>query len=313
MHRFHQAVYLPLLLLTLILLGCNGGNEPAVPNGRLQVIATHSILSDLVQNVGGDAIALTTLVRPGSDTHTFEARPADTAALAQADLIFENGLGFEAWLDQLYAASESSAGRVAVTDGLTLLTAGEAHEGEGGTHSEYDPHVWHSVANAIQMTEAIRDALAAADPSNAATYQANAAAYIAELQALDEWVFEQVAQLPAERRKLVTSHNTFSYFAGRYGFETVGTALGSISTEAADPSAGEMAALVDAIRAAAVPAIFAEEVASSEVMGQIAAEAGVPLGPPLYSDALGEPGSPGDTYINMMRYNVTTLVDTLRP
>lgn len=314
MNRLRHLFYLTFILLGISLSGCGGG-EPAASDGRLQVVATDSILGDLTQNVGGEAIGLTTLVGPGSDTHTFEASPADTAALARADLVVEIGLGYEGWLDDLYAASESTAERVVVTEGLALLAAGEEHEQEEAEHEhgEYDPHVWHSVANAILMVRAIGDALAAADPANAATYQANADAYIAELQALDQWVFEQVATLPAERRKLVTSHDTLSYFAERYGFEMVGTALGSTSTETADPSAGAMAALVEAIRAAGVPAIFAEEVASSEVMQQIAAEAGVPLGPPLYSDALGEAGSEGDSYLKMMRYNVTAIVNTLRP
>jgi zinc/manganese transport system substrate-binding protein len=315
MRTQNWVIYLALALLGIVLGGC-GGEEPAATDGRLQVIATYSILGDLAQNVGGDMIELTTLVGAGSDTHTFEASPADLAALTQADLILENGVGFEGWLDDLYAASESTAERVVVTEGLALLAAGEEHELEEEgehEHGDNDPHVWHSVANAIGMVRTITDALAEADPANAETYQANGEAYIAELQALDQWVFEQVEQLPAERRKLVTSHDTFSYFAERYGFEIVGTALGSISTETADPSAGEMAELVETIRAAGVPAIFAEEVASSEVMAQIAAEAGVTLGPPLYSDALGEPGSEGDNYINMVRYNVTTIVNTLRP
>jgi zinc/manganese transport system substrate-binding protein len=315
MQKLNRVFYLAFVLLGLSLTGCNGESEPAATDGKLQVVATYSILGDLALNVGREAIALTTLVGPGSDTHTFEASPADTAALSQAGLILENGLGFEGWLDELYESSESTAERVVVTDGLALLAAGEAHEHEEAAeheHGDSDPHVWHSVANAILMVRAIRDALVEADPANAETYQANADAYIAELQALDQWVFEQVAQLPEERRKLVTSHDTFSYFAERYGFEIAGTALGSISTETADPSAGEMAELVETIRTAGVPAIFAEEVASSEVMAQIAAEAGVTLGPPLYSDALGEAGSEGDSYVKMMQYNVTTIVNTLQ-
>ena len=314
MATLYRVGYL-ILFLGVMLVGC-AGDEPAAPDGRLRVVATYSILGDLVGNVGGEAITLTTLVGPGSDTHTFEASPADTAALAQADLILENGLGFEGWLDDLYAASGSTAERIVVTDRVALLAAeeeGEHEEEAGHEHGEHDPHVWHSVANAIVMVWAIRDALVDADPANAATYQANAENYVAELQLLDQWVFQQVRQLPEERRKLVTSHDTFSYFAERYGFEIVGTALGSISTETADPSAGEMAELVEAIRAAGVPAIFAEEVASSEVMAQIAAEAGVALGPPLYSDALGETGSEGDSYAKLVRYNVTAIVTTLQP
>lgn len=298
-------LYLIVLFLSVTLLGCQSEGETEAPDGRLQLVATYSILGDLVQQVGQEHIALTTLVGPGSDTHTFEPGPADSAALAQADLIFENGLGFEGWLNEMYEASGSTAERIAVTAGLTLIPAGE-------DSGEFDPHVWHDVANAIEMVKAIRDELAAADPANAAAYQANATTYMSQLEALDEWVFAQVERLPAGQRKLVTSHDTFSYFAGRYGFAIVGTALG-LSTETADPSAGEMAALVEEIRAAGMPAVFIEQVANSAVMEQIAAEAGVRLGPPLYTDALGPPGSEADSYLKLIRYNVTAIVNTLLP
>jgi ABC-type Zn uptake system ZnuABC Zn-binding protein ZnuA len=162
----------------------------------------------------------------------------------------------------------------------------------------------------MAIVEVIRDALVAADPDNAALYTANAEAYLAELTELDAFIEAQVAELPVERRKLVTTHDTFGYFAARYGFEIVGTALGA-STEAADPSAGAIAELVEAIRAAGVPAIFAENVSNMRLMETIAREAGVTLAPDLYTDALGAPGSPGATYLEMMRYNVTTIVQAL--
>jgi zinc/manganese transport system substrate-binding protein len=312
---------------------------PAADARPLKVIATYSILGDLVQNVAGDRVELTTLVGPGGDAHTYEPTPRDSAALAEADILFENGLLFEEWIDDLFAASGSQATRVAVSEKITPLAAPEGGHGHGeeehghgeepaasGTseageehghgeeehgHGEYDPHVWHDPNNAIAMVEAIRDALAAADPANAATYEANATAYLAELEALDAFVEEQVATLPDERRKLVTSHDTFGYFADRYGFEIVGTALGSLSTEVADPSAGELAELVEQIRASGVPAIFAENVSNPALMETIAREAGVELAPTLFTDALGEPGSEGATYLEMVRFNVTTIVSAL--
>ncbi len=183
--------------------------------------------------------------------------------------------------------------------------------GHGHTHGEYDPHIWHSVANARIMVQNITAALVAADPDNAATYEANATAYLGELGELEAFIQQEVAQLPAERRKLVTTHDTFGYFARDYGFEVVGTALG-ITTEAADPSAGEIAALVAEIQAAGVPAIFAENIANPRLMETIAQEAGVEIGPMLFTDALGEPGSGGETYIDMMRYNVTAIVAALK-
>ncbi len=305
----------------------------------LQVIATFSILGDVVSRVGGDAVDVRVLVPAGADAHVFEPSPDDAGALEEAALVFENGLEFEPWLDDLYDAAASDAARIVVTTGVTPREAGdhdehegedgdehegaspaaddhdeegEEHEGEDGDeHGESDPHVWHDVANVIIEVGVVRDALIAADPDGAAAYEANAAAYIAELEALDAYVVEQVATLPEDRRKLVTSHDTFGYFAARYGFEIVGTALGSASTEGGDPSAQQINDLVGEIESAGVPAIFAENVTNTSLMETIADEAGVSLAPTLYTDALGEPGSPGETYLGMIRANVDTIVGAL--
>ncbi len=299
--------------------GENSAAQPS-PGEKFKVVATFSILGDLVQNVGRDKIELHTLVGPGGDTHTFEPSPSDSVALVEAGLIFENGLELETWLDDLYSSSGSTAKRVVVTEGLepmAMAAAGPEHEehaqadGDEHAHGEFDPHVWHDVANVIREVEVIRDALAEADPVNAKSYQANAETYLDQLKELDSWVTEAVKKLPADRRKLVTSHDTFGYFAKRYGFEVVGSGLGSISTETGDPSAAAVAGLIEEIKAVGVPAIFAENVSNPKLMEQVAAEAGVNLGPELYTDALGEPGSDGDTYLNMMRYNVTSLVTAL--
>ena len=309
---------LAIIVLALAPVVRPGPGAQAQDGEPIAVVATFSILGDLVRNVGGEAIDLTTIVQPGADAHTFEPVPQDADALAEADLIFANGLEFEPWLDDLIDAAGSEATVVTVTENITPLAAGqddedgEEHEGEGDDeHGEFDPHVWHDVANAIAMVERIGAALVAADPANAAVYEANARAYLAQLQALDEFVVAEVANLPAERRKLVTSHDTFAYFAARYGFEIVGTAFGALTTEGADPSAAEIGALVDQIEAARVPAIFAENVSNPAVMQAIAEEAGVELAPTLYTDALGEPGSAGDTYEKMIRANVTTIVTAL--
>jgi zinc/manganese transport system substrate-binding protein len=285
----------------------------------LNVVASFSILGDLVQAVGGNNVRVTTLIGPGVDAHTFDPAPADLVMLEQAKLVFENGLGFEPWLDSFFESAQPSATRVVVTDGIEPLPVGEEHEGEAQVeaeeahdHGELDPHVWHDVANAITIVENIRDALIAADPANAAAYEANAAAEIVELEALDAWVREQVATLPQEQRKLITSHDTFSYFADAYGFEIVGTALGTLPTDVGDPSAQEIVSLVGEIEAAGVPAIFAENVNNPGLMEAIAAEAGVALAPPLYTDALGPEGSPGETYEDVIRSNVSTMVTALQ-
>lgn len=294
---------------------------PAPVADPLKVVATFSVLGDLTQAVGGDAIQLTTLIGAGVDAHTFDPAPADLATLEGAEVIVEDGLGFEPWLDNFLESTDFQGERIVASDGVTPRHVedddaghegeGEEHDEEDHHHGEDDPHIWHSVPNVILMVENIRDGLAAADPGRANVYAANAEAKIADLQALDAWVREQVATLPEERRKLVTSHDTFGYFADTYGFEIVGTALGSLSTEAGDPSARQIAQLVAQIQETGVPAIFAENVANPALMESIAAEAGVALAPPLYSDALGAPGTPGATYDGMMRSNVETIVGAL--
>jgi ABC-type Zn uptake system ZnuABC Zn-binding protein ZnuA len=286
--------FFPLFIIAALLLAACG--RTAAPTNKLKVVATYSILGDLAQNVGGDHIELRTLVGPGQDTHTFEPVPADAKALTDAALVFENGLEFETWFDELYESSGSKAERIVVADGLETL--------------EFDPHVWHSVANAIHMVKAIRQALMKADAANAPTYQANADKYIAELQALEAWVFDQVKTLPADRRKLVTTHDTFGYFAARYGFEVIGTILPA-TTEGASPSAQEVDRLVAEVKAAGVPAVFAENVSSNTLLRQVADEAGIKVVASLYTDALGPPGSDGDTYLKMMRYNAATIVAEL--
>jgi zinc/manganese transport system substrate-binding protein len=300
-------------------------SSAATPQSRAdrpRVVATFSILADVVANVAGEHVDLYTLVGRDGDVHTFEPTPADGRRLSDAVLVFENGLYYEAWLDSLYRATGSSARRVAVTDGLPVLHADEdEHEDEdshadedeqedGHGHSDDDPHMWQDVARVIHMTTLIRDALAEVDPARAESYRANAAAYIAQLQALDSWILESVALIPEQRRKIVTPHNTFAYFADRYGFQVAGTALSSSSTEA-QPSAGHMAALVEEIRHQAVPVIFPENLGNQQLMQRLAAEAGVALGPPLYTDALGLPGSGADSYLDLMRHNVSALVSHL--
>lgn len=303
--EIRRAVVLSLGALLLPVLAACGGPGGGSGDGAVNVVATYSILGDLVENVGGEDVRLTTLVGPNGDAHTFEPAPSDNAELAEADVVFENGLEFEPWLDDLYESSGSDAGRVAVTDDVETRPVSAAKDGEP------DPHVWHEVNNAIVMVESIRDALAEADPKKAEAYERNADEYVSELEALDADVRGQVDSIPEENRILFTSHDTFGYFAGRYGFE-VDTALASASTETSDPSAGETADLVEEIEESGVPAIFGENVSDPGVMEGVASEAGVELAPPLYTDALGDPGSEGGTYIRMVRYNVSTMSEALR-
>ena len=305
--------------------GCNGtpgggeGGGRFTNSGKLRVVATYSILGDLVKNVASDEAEVITLVGPDGDAHTFDPSPQDGMTVANAQVIFENGVGFETWLDKLYSSSGSQAVRVVVTEGLEFREGqcnhshaereklGKAHEHED------DPHVWHDVRNAIHMVEIIRDKLCGLDPNHADKYRAKAGDYLTKLEALHTWVEQSVEAIPPDQRKLVTNHDTFGYFADRYGFKIAGTVLASVSTEAGDPSAAEFAKLIESVKATKVRAIFAENVHHPKLMERLATEAGVKLAPPLYSDALGQPGTAGDTYEKMVRYNVTTIVDALKP
>lgn len=314
---------------------------------EIRAVATFSIIGDVVRAVAGDRVDLFTLVGSDADVHDFEPVPSDSARMAEARLVFENGLELESWLDGLYQSSGSQATRVTLSSGVQVREGGHdhaeeeahGHEGEaaaGGTpeashsddakqaderdhdgekadeHGEFDPHVWQSPENMMQMARNVRDALVKADPANAAAYAASADAYIAQLQALDKEIAEMLAQIPAERRKIVTSHDALGYFADRYGLTVVGSVIPALSTEAGDPSAQDIAALVEAIRAEAVTAIFLESMANPRLVERVAQEAGVKIGPELYTDALGAPGSDGGTYIDAMRFNAKALAELLR-
>jgi ABC-type Zn uptake system ZnuABC Zn-binding protein ZnuA len=218
----------------------------------------------------------------------------------------------------LMAATNEIAAFIAQSTGQEMIVEEnhdhaeeEDHAHDGHDHGEFDPHIWQNPQNVIVMTENVRDALIAADPANAEAYTANAAAYIAELQALDAEIETAVSAIPAENRKLVTSHDALGYFAARYGFEVIATVLPA-TTEAADPSAGDVAEIIEAIQAAGVPAVFIENVSNPDLMEQIADNAGVEVAPGLYTDALGEAGSEGSTYLEMMRYNVAVIAAALQ-
>jgi len=282
-----------------LLTGC--GNSAPATTTTPTIITTFSVLADMTQQIAGNTATVTSLVPLNGDAHVFEPTPASGVALVNATAVVALGLGFEPWFGDLYAASGSKATQITASTGVMPLMAGD----------ETDPHIWHDVANAIIMAQNIRDGLITAMPSQQATLTANAATYIAQLEALDNEIQAQIATIPAAQRKLVTSHDTFGYFAARYGFEVVGTGLGSVTTESSDPDATSLIQLITAIKASGVAAIFVENMSNPKVMQQIAQEAGVTIAPALYTDALGEANSSGATYIEMMRYNVRTIVTAL--
>jgi ABC-type Zn uptake system ZnuABC Zn-binding protein ZnuA len=233
------------------------------------------------------------------------------------------GAGLESWLDNIVQSSGTQATRVVLTNDLTMRKAGEeahGHEGEAGgtktaddhSHGEYDPHVWQDPKNVMTMVGMIRDALVTADPANTDAYRQNAERYLAQLDEMDNTVLGTLEQLPKAQRKLVTSHDALGYFAARYDFEIIGSVIASLSTEAGEPSAQDLAALIDSIKAEGVKAIFLENMANPKLVERVASEAGVVIGPELYTDALGPAGSPGATYIDAMQYNAKAIVDALK-
>ncbi|MDH7490041.1 MAG: metal ABC transporter substrate-binding protein [Anaerolineae bacterium] len=275
----------------------------------LRVVATTSIVADVVANVGGDRIALTTLVPLGADPHSFQPTPQDMAALAKAHVVFANGAGLETFLESLMDSVGIGDRLVYVSEGVALLEAAHEHEGEAG-HEGGDPHTWFDPNNVMVWARNIRDTLSALDPVNAAVYQTNAQAYIARLEELDAWIRREVARIPPDSRKLVTDHATFTYFAARYGFEQVGAIFPGYST-LASPSAQELAALEDVIRAQGVKAVFVGKSVNPALAERVAQDTGVRL-VFLYTGSLGGAGSPASTYLDMMRYNVSAIVDALR-
>ncbi|QGM98230.1 metal ABC transporter substrate-binding protein [Methylocystis parvus] len=269
-------------------------------DAKLAVVASFSIIGDLVTEVGGDRVAVTTLVGPDGDAHVYQPTPADGRKIAQARLIFVNGLGFEGWLGRLIAAAKSKG---------TIVTLGKgvaARPGEEGT----DPHAWQDVANARIYVAEIRDALVAADPQGAEAYRSRADAYLVRLDALDAEIVKALGAIPTERRRVVSTHDAFGYFSARYGVEFI--APQGVSTEA-EANARDIARIIQAVKANKVGAVFLENVSDPRLAKRIAAETGARIGGTLYSDALSEPKEGGANYIDMMRHNVRELTKALAP
>ena len=319
---------------------------PAFSQDRLKVVATFSILGDLVAQVGGDRIEVVTLVGPDGDAHVYQPSPADAQGVADAVLIVANGLGFEGWMDRLVEASGTGATIVTASAGITPLAfaeveteaahddhddhddhghddhghddhghddhaqekAVEADHDHAHDHGAEDPHAWQSVTNVAIYVENIAEGLAAADPEGAAVYQANATAYLATLSALDAEIRAEIAALPADRRTIVTSHDSFAYFGAAYGMNFLSPQ--GMSTEA-EASARDVAALITQIKAEDIKAVFVENIADPRLLEQVAAETGASIGGALFSDALSAADGPAPDYVAMMRHNLEQLTAAL--
>ena len=272
---------------------------------RKRAVATISIIADLVRNVGGDRLEVRALVGANGDAHVYSPTPGDAKEVAAAAIVFVNGLGLEGWLPRLVTASGSKAPTVVVSKGITpLRMANENHPGR----TVIDPHAWQSIVDAKIYVANIRDALAAVDPAGKAAYDANAQAYLAKLDELENEVRTAIATIPADRRKIITTHDAFGYFGAAYGMSFI--APEGVSTES-EPSAKDVARIIRQVRKQKIPAVFLENVSDPRLIRQIARETGAAIGGKLYSDALSEPNGPAATYIDMMRHNVRELAKAL--
>ena len=291
----------------------------------IPVVATFSILGDMVERIGGEHIALTTLVGPEGDTHVYQPTPKAARSVAEADLLFMNGLEFEGWLERLAEAASFDGAMVVATTGVVPI-AFEEHEDDdhgehddhddhkdhddhaGHDHGTFDPHAWQSLDNAVIYANNIAAGLAQADPANASEYYTNRAVFVAEIVALKSDIDAMMAALPADKRTVVTPHDAFGYFAEAY--DLTFEAPQGMSTES-EVSAADVAALITQIRRERISAVFIESITDNRMMEQIANETGATIGGTLYSDALSGETGPASTYLDMMRHNATTLSDAL--
>jgi zinc/manganese transport system substrate-binding protein len=265
---------------------------------RLNVVASFSILGDFVRNVGGERVSVTTLVGPDGDVHVYTPAPADAKKIAEAKLLVINGFGLEGWLPRLLQASGGNAPTVTATRGIAPLKLG----------SDADPHAWQSVANAKIYVANIRDALVAADPADAEIFRANAENYLGQLDALDREVRQAIARIPQGRRKVISTHDAFGYFAAGYGIDFIAP-LG-VSTES-EASARDIAGIITQIRNSGIPAVFLENISDPRLMRRISAETGARVGGTLYSDSLTDEKGDAPTYIDMVRHNIKALTSAL--
>ena len=287
----------------MILTACAG--QPTPDSGRIPVVATTSILADIVSQVGGDHLSVTTLVPPGSNEHEYQPAPRDIAAVSDAALIFEVGLGLEEFMATIVENAGTQVNPITVSEGIQT----REFSGEGDDHLSADPHVWLDPANVVIWVQNIESALAGYDPAHADAYHENSRAYIAQLNELDAWIAQQTAGIPAENRRLVTDHMLFGYFAEKYGFEVIGAVIPSYSAMA-QPSAQQLAQLEDAIRQYGVKVILVGNTVNPALANRIAADTGIEL-VPFYTGSLSEPTGPAPTYLDYMRYNVSVIVDAL--
>jgi len=303
-----------IILIIIALFGLVSCNAPPAildESKKLQVVATTTFVGETVEQVGGDFIDLNVLLTPGENPHTYEPTPRDMAILANADIIFINGVGLEIFMDSVLDNVSDQTEVFSVSDGIALRDISENHDDDlDDVHGTQDPHVWLDPENIMQWTQNISGALSRLDEDHAAQYGANAAAYRMELKELDAWVREQITQIPIENRVLVSDHLSFGYFADQYGLVQLGAVIPALTTEAA-PSGQQLAALQDLILEYEVQAIFVSIDFDPSLSERVAEDTGIKL-IHLYLGSLTLTGGPADTYIRFTHYNVNAMVDALK-
>jgi zinc/manganese transport system substrate-binding protein len=288
-----------------------GGAAPASASEPLPVVATFSILADMVKQVGGPHVIVTSLVGPNSDAHIFDPTPADAKRLAAAKLVVVNGLGFEGWMSRLIKSSGYKGPVLTASKGVKTIPMAKSDHDHGHNHSHAvpDPHAWQSLLNARQYVENIKVALSAAMPAQTADFQARAADYLKQIDALEKSTQARIEAVPMERRRVITSHDAFGYFARAYKvsfYPLQGLSTGS------EPSAADVVRIINEIKKNKVTAIFAENISDPRVLERVAKDTGVKIGGTLFADALSAPGTAADTYLKMFEHNVSTIISGMK-
>jgi ABC-type Zn uptake system ZnuABC Zn-binding protein ZnuA len=311
MNLMKRSAPLTIVGIALLLVGaaCGGDRQAkkqGAVGGRIPVVTTTTQLTDFVQVVGGNHVDVYGILKANVDAHDYEASPADIARLASARVIVKNGVGLEAWFDPTIRNAESKAVIVEAASGVAI------RHGQGDRVGDDDPHIWHDPRNAEVMVRNIAVALIAADPNHRAEYEANEAAYAAELDRVDREIAGQIAGLT--NKKLVTNHDAFGYYVDRYGLDFVGSIIPSFDSQA-ELSAQDISNVVRLIKDTRVKAVFSESSLPPKTAEAIGRDAGVTVvagDDALFGDSLGAPGSDGDTYLKMLRHNTREIVDHLR-
>lgn len=292
----------------LLLTGCSpAGSDTGLSEEALQIVATTSIVADVVAQVVGEQDSITTLLPPNSDPHTYQPTPQDIATISKADVIFANGAGLELFLEPIIDNADAEENTVYLAENIILLTAHE--HTESGETEDQDPHVWMNPKHVIDWVKVIQETLGELDPVHAAEYQQNAQSYIAELSELHDWIITQVADIPVQQRTLVMDHLVFGYFAEEYGFQQIGAVIPGFST-ITEPSAQQLAEIIDTIETLGVNVIFVSDTTSSGIIERVAEDTGSQL-VYLHTGSLTEPGGLASNYIDYMRYNVTAIIGAL--